>query len=59
MAHKKPDTRAKNKQPVRDSIGPADQQAEAAGEPKEREQLTSAERFRQFEKDRKAAPRKK
>ena len=56
MAHKKPDRKPKNKQPVRESLGPAGKEQTVRGEPGEANKLTSAERFREREKKGKGGP---
>ena len=56
MAHKKPDPKPKNKQPVRESLGPADDTQTVKGEPGEANRLTAAERFREREKKGKGGP---
>lgn len=56
MAHKQPHPKPNNKQPVKGSIGPADQRQTVKGEPGEANQMTSAERFREREKKGKGGP---
>ena len=56
MAHKQPHPKPKNKQPVKGSIGPADERQSIKGDPGEADKLTSAERFRQREKAGKGGP---